>query len=78
MPLLSTVTVAPIPSTIHGAPTEVLVGIDEGLNRESTANLGGFTYSDGQFSGNDGGSTYGSSGHIEGGADERQWTERAE
>ena len=29
--LLHTVTVAPITSTIHGAPSEVIVGIAEGL-----------------------------------------------
>ncbi len=39
IPLLSTVMVAPITSTIHGAPSEVLVGIDEGLKRESAVNL---------------------------------------
>ena len=39
IPLLSTVMVAPITSTIHGAPSEVLVGLDEGLKRESAVNL---------------------------------------
>jgi len=39
IPLLSTVMVAPITSTIHGAPSEVVVGIDEGLRRESAVNL---------------------------------------
>lgn len=37
--LLRTVTVAPITSTIHGAPSEVFVGIDEGLKHESAVNL---------------------------------------
>lgn len=36
--LLHTVMVAPITSTIHGAPGEVLVGIDEGLKKESAVN----------------------------------------
>lgn len=33
--LLHTVTVAPITSTIHSAPSEVIVGIDEGLKHDS-------------------------------------------
>ena len=37
--LLRTVTVAPITSTIHGAPSEVIIGIDEGLKRDSAVNL---------------------------------------
>ena len=37
--LLNTVTVAPITSTIHGAPSEVLLGIEEGLKHTSAANL---------------------------------------
>ena len=37
--LLHTVMVAPITSTIHGAPSEVIVGIDEGLKRDSAVNL---------------------------------------
>lgn len=37
--LLRTVMVAPITSTIHGAPSEVVVGIDEGLKRDSAVNL---------------------------------------
>jgi mRNA interferase MazF len=37
--LLHTVMVAPITSTIHGAPSEVLVGIDEGLKQDSAVNL---------------------------------------
>ena len=36
---LDTVMVAPITSTIRGAPSEVAVGIDEGLKRESAVNL---------------------------------------
>ncbi len=37
--LLDTVMVAPITSTVRGAPSEVVVGIDEGLKRESAVNL---------------------------------------
>lgn len=37
--MLRTVMVAPITSTIHGAPSEVVVGVDEGLKRESAVNL---------------------------------------
>ena len=37
--LLHTVMVAPITSTIRGAPGEVLVGIDEGLKNECAINL---------------------------------------
>jgi mRNA interferase MazF len=37
--LLHTVIVAPITSTIYGAPSEVVIGIDEGLKRESAINL---------------------------------------
>ena len=37
--LLHTVMVAPITSTIHGAPSEVLVGLDEGLKHDSAVNL---------------------------------------
>ncbi len=37
--LLNTVMVAPVTSTVRGAPSEVAVGIDEGLKRESAANL---------------------------------------
>ena len=37
--LLHTVMVAPITSTIRGAPSEVLVGVDEGLRHESAVNL---------------------------------------
>jgi mRNA interferase MazF len=31
--------VAPITSTIHGAPSEVIIGIDEGLKKDSAINL---------------------------------------
>jgi mRNA interferase MazF len=37
--LLHTVTVAPVTSTIRGAPSEVLVGAREGLKHESAVNL---------------------------------------
>lgn len=37
--LLRTVLVAPITSTAHGAPSEVQVGIDEGLKHVSVVNL---------------------------------------
>jgi mRNA interferase MazF len=37
--LLDTVMVAPITSTIHGAPSEVVVGVDEGLKADSAINL---------------------------------------
>jgi mRNA interferase MazF len=37
--LLHTVMVAPITSTIHGAPSEVLVGTAEGLKHDSAVNL---------------------------------------
>jgi mRNA interferase MazF len=37
--LLHTVMVAPVTSTIHGAPSEVLVGVGEGLKDESAVNL---------------------------------------
>ena len=37
--MLHTVMVAPITSTIHGAPSEVVIGIDEGLKKESAVNL---------------------------------------
>lgn len=37
--LLGTVMVAPITSTIRGAPSEVPVGIDEGLKQDSVVNL---------------------------------------
>jgi mRNA interferase MazF len=39
IPLLSTVMVAPITSAIRGAPSEVVVGIDEGLKTASAVNL---------------------------------------
>jgi mRNA interferase MazF len=37
--LLSTITVAPITSTIRGAPSEVAVGVEEGLKNHSAINL---------------------------------------
>lgn len=37
--LLSTVMVAPITSTVRGAPSEVLVGVDHGLKGPSAINL---------------------------------------
>lgn len=37
--LLHTVMVAPVTSTIRGAPSEVVVGIKEGLKHESAVNL---------------------------------------
>jgi len=37
--LLHTVMVAPVTSTIYGAPSEVVIGIDEGLKHESAVNL---------------------------------------
>lgn len=37
--LLHTVMVAPVTSAIHGAPSEVVVGIDEGLKHDSAVNL---------------------------------------
>lgn len=37
--LLHTVMVAPITSTIHGVPSEVIVGPGEGLKHESAINL---------------------------------------
>ena len=37
--LLHTVMVAPITSTIHGSPGEVVIGPREGLKRESAVNL---------------------------------------
>ena len=37
--LLQTVMVAPITSTIRGAPSEVIIGTDEGLKHDSAVNL---------------------------------------
>jgi len=37
--LLHTVMVAPITSTIHGAPSELILGIDEGLKNDSAINF---------------------------------------
>ena len=39
IPLLSTVMVAPITSTIHGVPSEVIADVDQGLKRPSAINL---------------------------------------
>jgi mRNA interferase MazF len=37
--LLHWVMVAPVTSSIHGVPSEVLVGVDEGLKRQSAISL---------------------------------------
>jgi mRNA interferase MazF len=37
--LIDTVVVAPITSTIYGVPSEVVVGIDQGLKHDSAVNL---------------------------------------
>lgn len=37
--LLDTVMVAPVTSTVRGAPSEVVVGLDEGLKFDSAVNL---------------------------------------
>lgn len=39
IPWLHTVMVAPVTSTIRGAPSEVMVGIEEGLKKDSAINL---------------------------------------
>jgi mRNA interferase MazF len=39
IPLLRTVMVAPITSAIHGVPSEVVVGVDQGLKHPSAVNL---------------------------------------
>jgi mRNA interferase MazF len=39
IPLLGTVMVAPVTSTIRGAPSEVVIGTDEGLKHPSAVNL---------------------------------------
>jgi len=39
IPLLTTVMVAPVTSTRRGAPSEVAVGVNEGLKHESAVNL---------------------------------------
>ncbi|HSB62234.1 MAG TPA: type II toxin-antitoxin system PemK/MazF family toxin [Vicinamibacteria bacterium] len=39
IPLLHTVMVAPITSTIRGAPSEVVIGVAEGLKHDSAVNL---------------------------------------
>ncbi len=37
--LIDTIVVAPITSTIYGVPSEVIVGIDQGLKHDSAVNL---------------------------------------
>jgi mRNA interferase MazF len=37
--LIDTVIVAPITTTIYGVPSEVIVGIDQGLKHDSAVNL---------------------------------------
>lgn len=39
LPLLRTAVVAPVTSTIRGLPSEVPVGLDEGLKQRSVVNL---------------------------------------
>ena len=39
LPWLRTAIIAPVTSTIHGAPSEVLVGVPEGLKHPSAVNL---------------------------------------
>jgi mRNA interferase MazF len=39
IPLLSSVMVAPITSTVRGAPSEVVIGLDEGMKAKSAVNL---------------------------------------
>ena len=39
IPLLRTVMVAPITSAIHAVPSEVVVGVDQGLKHPSAVNL---------------------------------------
>ena len=39
LPLLNTAMVAPITSTVRGIPSEVVVGVDEGLKHRSAINL---------------------------------------
>ena len=39
LPLLRTAMVAPITSAIRGVPSEVIVGVDEGLKHDSAINL---------------------------------------
>ena len=39
LPLLHTAIVAPITSTIRGLPSEVVVGVDEGLKHDSAVSL---------------------------------------
>ena len=37
--LIDTVIVAPITTTIYGVPSEVIIGIDQGLKHDSAVNL---------------------------------------
>lgn len=39
IPLLDSVMVAPVTSAVRGAPSEVVIGIDEGLKQTSAVNL---------------------------------------
>jgi mRNA interferase MazF len=39
IPLLRTVMVAPITSSVRGAPSEVVVGVEDGLKQRSAVNL---------------------------------------
>lgn len=39
IPLLASVMVAPITTAVRGAPSEVLLGVDEGLETRSAVNL---------------------------------------
>ncbi len=39
LPLLRTALVAPVTSTIHGSPAEVMIGVAEGLKQPSAVNL---------------------------------------
>lgn len=43
MPFLSSITVIPITSSIHGVKTEVLLGRHNGLDRDCVANCNGIT-----------------------------------
>ena len=52
IPLLHTVIVAPVTSTVRGSPTEVPVGVEEGLKQASCVNLCNlFTVQQSQLSG---------------------------
>lgn len=39
IPLLRTVMVAPVSTVIRGAPSEVMIGVEEGLKKNSVINL---------------------------------------